>query len=71
MSEIKHLEYKLKEAKARQGKLQKIEIQYLSGRYGPKVDGEGKVISEGQKDLVFKPRADMLVKLGKAKIVKS
>ena len=69
MSEIKHLEYKLKEAKARQGLLKKVEIQYLSGKYGPTLDNEGKVIKEGMKDTVLASRAKRLKDLGKVKIL--
>ena len=56
-------EAKKKEASARQGLLKKVQIEYLSGRFGPVGD------KKGQRDLVLKTRADRLVKLGKAKIV--
>ncbi len=56
-------EAKKKEAAEGRKILQKVEIEYLTGRYGPEGD------KPGQRDMVLKPRADRLVKLGKAKIV--
>lgn len=60
---------KKKEAAESKGLLKKVEIEYLTGKFGPVLDAEGKVTKDGSRDLVLKPRADRLVKLGKAKIL--
>ncbi len=62
-------EAKKKEAAEGRKILQKVEIEYLKGKYGPVLDAEGKVVRDGQRDLVFKPRAERLKKIGVAKLV--